>query len=142
MSGDDNIKKPLKSYREDFESITKNLSDIFRNLSFAGIGIIWIFKNNSLNNKIIPESLYLPLVLLIVALAFDFTQYLWKGINYYIFYKRREYLYSKDRLPKEKVEDAEIRNFVSIGTWIFFVLKIGFMIAAFVKIFCFIESRM
>lgn len=142
MSTDDSIKKPLKSYREDFESITKNLSDIFRNLSFAGIGIIWIFKNNSLNSKIIPDALYSPLVLLIIALALDFMQYLWKGINYYAFYKRNEILYDKKKLTEKDIEDVQIWNYVSIGTWTFFGLKIGFMIAAFINIFCFIQSRM
>ena len=61
------------------ENSTK-VSEIIRQIGFAGIAIIWIFRintgnpENAFDNKISPE-LILPAILIMLTLILDFLQY-------------------------------------------------------------------
>jgi len=53
-------------------------SEINRQLAFAGIAIIWVFRTDSGGRQIVPEELFLPGLLLVLSLSFDLLQYVIK----------------------------------------------------------------
>ena len=75
----------LSEIRKTYEDLTGKLSDINRQLCFAGFGIIWIF-NKTGNETIIPSELYEPAVWLVISLAIDVIQYVYSSIAWAIYY--------------------------------------------------------
>jgi hypothetical protein len=107
----------LQGYRETFYTFSGKLSDICRQLAFAGIGLIWLFKKDNPTGLSIPRELFVPGALVVGALIFDILQYAFGSILWRSFYKRKE---------KEKVgEDVEIDHGDGweIPIWIAFCLK-------------------
>jgi len=76
----------LDDYRETFYSYTGKASDISRQLAFAGIAIIWIFKKDLPGAGLtVPRELIVPGLLIVLALGFDLLQYclgtvIWGGV--------------------------------------------------------------
>ena len=66
----------LAQYRETYRELSGEASKLARQLGFAGIAVIWIFRNES-PTKLIPASLVGPALLIVVGLAFDLLQYVW-----------------------------------------------------------------
>ena len=76
----------LKEYKETYYEFSGKASDISRQLAFAGIAVIWIFRLNATPPKI-PNELLPPLILLVIALLFDIAQYgiatvIWGGFQW------------------------------------------------------------
>ena len=67
-------KMKLKEYKDTFYYFSGKASDISRQLAFAGIAVIWLFRLNVIPPKI-PSDLLIPLALLVSALFFDLAQY-------------------------------------------------------------------
>jgi hypothetical protein len=66
-------------------------SEINRNLAFAGIAIIWLFKIDSDGGRqIVPPELFLPGLLLVIGLAFDLLQYVIKSELWYRLARKHE----------------------------------------------------
>ena len=73
--------------REAYEELSGLLSKFNRQLAFAGIGIVWLFRvtDKSGNVTIDPEMLT-PILCFVISFAFDLLQYLWSSYVWYIFY--------------------------------------------------------
>jgi len=72
---------------DSFDIYTGKVSDIARQLSFAGIAIIWIFKTG---DSYKPENIgwfLWPLIWFVVTLVLDFLQYIAGSLTWY-FYAR------------------------------------------------------
>lgn len=138
----EDIKKPLKEWRDEAIQTSTKLSDINRSFAFAGIAIIWIFRNADQNGLIIPESLILPLVLIVVSFVLDYFQYLWKLVNSYHLYYSKERLFDQGKLSSEDISDVKIKNFYRTVTWVFFVGKLLSLICGYVLIFCYLIGRL
>ena len=125
----------LSEIRKAYEELSGKLSDIVRQLAFAGIGIIWIFRINGTNNSIlIPKELSIPLIFLIITFVLDILQYLISTIIWYFFYCKER----KDgKKEDEEVQEKEVWN---IPSWIIIFLKtITLMVAyifLFIRVFC------
>lgn len=63
----------LADYRGDYYAFSAKASDISRQLSFAGIALIWILRSKSAE-PIIPKELLLPAAIFVGALALDLLQ--------------------------------------------------------------------
>jgi len=87
----------LKGYKEASEYYSSKASDIVRNLNFAGIAIIWIFKLDVLNKIELPAFLYFPLLLFVLALITDLSQYVYGYYLWDVFYKENEKKGFKDQ---------------------------------------------
>ena len=62
----------LQDYRDDFYTYSGKASDISRQLAFAGIAIIWIFKKKvPATGLTVPSELILPGILIVLALGVD-----------------------------------------------------------------------
>lgn len=64
----------LKDARDNYYFYSGKASDIARQLSFAGLGVVWIFKIDSASGPVVPSRFVLPTLLILVALSCDFLQ--------------------------------------------------------------------
>ena len=82
--------KTVEDYRKDFYEFSGKASDITRQLAFAAIAVIWLFKTDAPTGEItIPPALILPGILIVASLAADLLQYvaaslIWGGYSYYL----------------------------------------------------------
>ena len=65
----------LKTVRDAYDTYSGKASEITRQLGFAGIAVVWIFRYQVADGLALPDQLRLPLALLVVALAADFLHY-------------------------------------------------------------------
>ena len=92
----------LQRYREDFYTYSGKASDVSRQLAFAAIAIIWLFKKDTASQLTIPQELILPGIFIVSALAVDLLHYCLGALTWYLFYRSKE---------REKVsETAEIQH--------------------------------
>lgn len=126
----------FKDLLQNKKNNTAKISDLNRNLAFAGIAIVWIFKDLG-NSQIIPQSLKLPFLLFIIALLFDFIQYLILSWNDIRFFKKIEpiLLEKKEQDPKIDLENEDIgdyrRLYIRLAN-IFWYLKFIAIILAYI----------
>ena len=109
----------IKEIRDDYVRYSTDVSNLSRNLSFAGIGIIWIFKATEHSEAVsIPAALLFPLFLFIIALGLDIFQYILQTAIWYIYY-----LIKKPRKNSTETEDTkyvhepEWLNAIPWGIW-------------------------
>lgn len=127
----------LEKLLEEFYESSGTLSNIARNLAFAGVGIIWILSKETVNNL---YSYHWPLIILSLSLLLDLFQYLWKTITIYFFYKKKELKYKANEISP--TEEILYPCYIERGTWIFFSIKIVLVIVAFILIFINLFSLM
>jgi hypothetical protein len=65
----------LENVREAYYFNTGKLSDIVRQLAFAGIALVWIFKADIAGRPTIPSDLMPATLLLMAGLTFDLLHY-------------------------------------------------------------------
>jgi hypothetical protein len=89
----------------------KQASDINRQLGFAGIAIIWVFKTETMK---IPGELIWPGILLVVALACDLLQHFIHSVIWH-FYLR--YFERKGLGPDTEFYDPPYINYPAYFLW-------------------------
>jgi hypothetical protein len=89
----------LKEYKEVYQEFSGKLSDNVRKLAFAGIAIVWIFKQEKEGTFILPYLLKLAMLMFVIALSFDLLQYVYQTLTWGIFYRHFE-----KKLPSEESE--------------------------------------
>ena len=126
----------LSEIRKAYEDLTGKLSDINRQLCFAGFAIIWIF-NKTKGDIAVPEELYLPTFLLCCSIFSDILQYAISSVIWYFYYccKKEE---GKDD-NEVNVNEPEIFNMIP---WFLFICKIISLICAYIKIGIFLISKL
>jgi hypothetical protein len=83
-------KLSIKDSRATYYEASGKLSDISRQLAFAGIAIIWIFKIEASERLAIPEGLLFSAIAIIIFFAFDFCQYLSTTLIWGYFTRKKE----------------------------------------------------
>ncbi|MDP8217159.1 MAG: hypothetical protein P9M03_00325 [Candidatus Theseobacter exili] len=126
----------LSNYRETYYILSGKASDVARQLAFAGIALVWIFKQEARGIPEIPTNLILPSALLASALAFDLLQYIWASAIWGGFQKYHE----KKRGEEEKDPDLIAPNWFNWPTLTFFWFKLVFVITAYFLIIKYILS--
>jgi hypothetical protein len=118
----------LKDSREAYNTYTGTTSEVCRQLSFAAIAVVWVFKIDQPGKPTaVPPALFWPALLAVFSLAFDLLQYLYASVAWGLFNRAKEKELSLS-------EDAEFDcpkqiNWPTIG---FFYLKLGCVIACYV----------
>jgi|GEM_PF-1525140 hypothetical protein len=115
-------------------------SDVNRQLGFAGIGIIWLFRNSILISSakekfIIPEELFKPATLIIFSLGIDLLQYIiataiWGITNRYL-----------ELNELEKEASGKFSRFSPIPILCLFWLKMIAMLFGYILIIIFIYNN-
>jgi len=122
----------LSEYKQDYYTFTGKLSDINRQIAFAGIALIWIFKRNDVENVVICHQLVLPAILLAIALGADISQYIYQSITWAIFYRYHE--------KRTDNDDAEVSapSILNYPSWMFFIIKVALVLIAYLFIIDFL----
>ena len=107
----------LDSLRGAYTDLSGIASTVARQLAFAGIALIWIFKTDQSDGLIaIPIGLLWPTVGLIIALALDLLQYAVASLVWGSFAR------IKERQLREHARDAEqleeLSNNVDAPAWL------------------------
>lgn len=125
----------LSEYQNDYYTFTGKLSDIARQLNFAGIAIIWIFKTNFKEKILFDQSLLISAILIICSLSADLLQYSYQSTTWSIFYhvKKKQGKNDDDIIPT-----PEYLNYLS---WILFVLKIILLVISYIMILVFLSEK-
>jgi hypothetical protein len=127
--------KTVEDYRKDFYEFSAKASDITRQLAFAAIAVIWLFKTDTTTGQItIPPDLIWPGILIVAALAADLLQYvaaslIWGGYAYY--------------LERKDIPGVERHsNWLPLPMWALFVIKIVLVICAYFLILLFLLRKL
>lgn len=118
----------LSEYKETYEMFTGKLSDINRQIAFAGLAIIWVFKQTNGMQISICNDLVLPSIFLAVALGCDMIHYIYQSFAWAIFYG------NKEREGISEDEDIDAPRWINIASWLLFCSKILSVIIAYVLI--------
>jgi hypothetical protein len=125
----------LKEIREDYVRYSTIVSELSRNLSYVGIGIVWIFKQTNTVNipkatfmNSIPLELRMPLILFIAVLIVDLFQYVIQTLIWYPYYVRQ-----KKKHPNENEDTIDLNEpeSYSVIPWMFWIFKLLMVIAAY-----------
>jgi len=116
----------LLDFRESYYTHSGKASDVARQLGFAGLGVVWIFKYEEAGNQSVPEGLVPVAALIVLALSCDFLQYIAATLIWGIFTRVKE---------KEGVNDLDEISAPPLLNWpalLFFWTKITLTISAYV----------
>lgn len=125
----------LSEAREAYEDASGKLSDINRQLCFAGFGIIWLY-NMSGDGIQIPKNLFLPGLLLIISLVLDVLQYVYTSLCWHIYYDK----HTSPEKDEEEIPFKEPR-LINVPSWSLFWAKVGVMLSGYVFIGKFLISK-
>lgn len=109
----------LSDAREHYYTFTGKLSDVNRQLCFAGIAVVWIFViKDSNGNFFLPQNLMFSLGCFVLGLTFDLTHYVVSSASWGIFHRIKE--------KKCIGEDADFLapTWINYAPNIFFWLKV------------------
>jgi hypothetical protein len=115
----------LQDYRETFYTFSGKASDLNRQLAFAGIAIIWLFKKDNLAGLSIPLELLWPGVLIVLSLGLDMLHYVVASVVWRYFYRSQE----KTGVDEDKVLTHE--TYLEWPIYFFFSAKIIMLLAAY-----------
>lgn len=89
--GDNHGLMNLEDARRHYGDHSAKASDVARQLGFAGIAIVWIFRRGAPpGDYSIPPDLLLPTILIVVTLACDFLQYTVASFCWGIYARHKE----------------------------------------------------
>src|SRR5450759_2096324 len=116
----------LQDYREDFYTFSGKASDLNRQLAFAGIALIWLFKkDSSLAGFSIPHELLLPAILIVTSLALDMGHYVVASLIWRSFYR------SKEKIGIDEVQELQHSPYLELPIYALFCAKIAFVLFAY-----------
>lgn len=123
----------LADINESLYESTSKLGATTRNLSLAGIGIVWVFKVEKNGSSYLPRDLVLPALFFVISVALDFFQYAYNAIAYSIV----------ARLNREKDGDTEILlpSKIMLPTYSMFYGKILAAVVGYVLLLNLIVTR-
>lgn len=122
----------LSDIRNDYFTYSTRVSEIIRNLNFAGLALLWILSHEDAECFFNSKENLIPLRLLVFLMVTDVLQYLIQSIIWYTYY-----MHKRKELLKENIEDVENaiineNEAYNIIPWCFWGLKILFTLLAFI----------
>jgi hypothetical protein len=121
----------LKAYYE----FSEKASNSSRQLAFAAIAVIWVFRNPDGSNQILPGKLITAAFFVVFSLGFDLFQYIAGSLIWWIFHRGKE----KQGLKADDEIKASI--WLSAPIHLFFWLKIISLILGYIFILIFLWGR-
>lgn len=126
----------LKDTREAYYSYSEKTSDIVRQLGFAGIALIWIFKTDVGGGKqVIPVELLPATKVIVIGLALDLLHYVAGTLVWAI------YNGLKERAGTKQETEFLAPRPINWPTLIFFWAKTVTMIYAYILLIRFLANR-
>ncbi len=112
----------LEEARNAYYGHSGSASSVARQASFAGIAIIWIFKQENTGAFSLPESLLYPTFFLLLSLSFDLLQYIYSSAAWGIFHRSME-----KKHGVEYVGEVYAPKEINWPTIVFFWGKLAFL---------------
>jgi hypothetical protein len=115
----------LDDVKNAYETLSGAASQIIRQLSLAGIGLIWLFNIGTGAKPALPHPLLQAALFIFLALFFDLLQYLVGTFTWFAYFRR-----------KERAGTAEAAEFLAPAwinwpTWFLFIVKAACMLVAY-----------
>ena len=124
----------INDYRETYYTLSGKASDVCRQLAFAGIALIWIFKEDNGSPLAVPDALLLPAALFVTALALDLVQYVYGSLAWGAFSR-----YHEGRQSPETTE-LSAPMYINWPALFCFWLKLALCIVSYALVFTHITS--
>ena len=127
----------LSEIRKDYEELSGLLSKFNRQLAFAGIGIVWLFRTTDAQGESsIDTEMITPILCFVISFGFDLFQYLWQSYAWYIFY------WYKRNLGCQEEDEMNEPEWPNVIAWILFTIKVVALIAAYIHLGLYLHSRL
>ena len=125
----------LSGYKKASEEYSGKASDINRNLLFAGIAIIWIFKKDTNGGIDLPQFLLYPLLTFVIGLITDLLQYVDGYHLWHDFFRRHE--------KRGISEETDVLDYNNLGVVIsrYFWVKLTFTLFGYILLGIFIIDK-
>ena len=111
----------LSDYKKDYDHLTGKASDVARQLSFAGIAIVWIFRTGQGTDATLPGILLVSLGLFALALLSDLSLYIIASIIWGRFHRCQE----KKLTDSSEDPDLEAPAWYNRPAIVLFALKLA-----------------
>lgn len=107
----------LSDAKQAYEELSGKASDLVRQLGFAGIALIWLFRSGDDKSPLLEAPLLHAAFFVFLALSFDFLQYLTGATTWYLYFRHKE----KQNTGPEDEFQAPVR--INWPTWAMFGAK-------------------
>ena len=124
----------LKEYLQAYYTYSEKASNITRQLGFAGIALIWVFRGTNTNELLVPHELILPGVFLILGLSCDLLQYVSGTLIWGLFHRMKE------REGLEANDELKAPSWLNKPILFFFIAKMVAISVGYLLIFCYLLS--
>lgn len=124
----------LITIRQTYYDFSGKASDISRQLCFAGIALIWLFKTEKGDLLGVPGVLLIPASLFALSLAFDSFQYIYCSASWALYARHLE----AQNISEE--EEIDFPLWINWPTLTCFWLKLVFVLIGYTVIFQYIKS--
>ncbi len=118
----------LKDVQNTHDTYSGTASQIARQLAFAGLAVIWVFKTDSGVGFTVNDSLLVAGFYIIISLTLDFLQYVYGSIAWHGLHVKKE----KEGVGTKTIFQAP-KN-INLPTHILFYAKLIFMLLAYYQI--------
>jgi hypothetical protein len=108
-----------------YEVLSGKASDINRQLGFAGIALIWVFKQGNAPFAVLDTQLLRAALFIALALTLDFVQYLTGAATWYLFFRLQE------QRDLNLDRDVWAPDWINRPTWVLFWIKVTAMMIAY-----------
>jgi hypothetical protein len=115
----------LEDARGAYESLSGKASDIVRQLSLAGVGLVWVFKSAAGSSLSLDPSLLKAAFFIFLALLFDFLQYMLGTGIWFVYYRYKE------RRGTQENDEFLAPPQLNWPMWSLFYLKSAMMLVAY-----------
>lgn len=115
----------LEDAKAAYESLSGKASDIVRQISLAGVGVIWIFKSGTGGSLSLEAPLLKAAFFIFLALLLDLLQYILGTIIWFLYFRHRE---SKGTKQSDEFLAPPQLNW---PMWLLFYLKAVAMLVAY-----------
>ncbi len=124
----------LEKYRDDYYTFSGIASNVARQLGFAGVAFIWLFKGDGVEGITLPTNLLWPAACLVLALTFDMLHYILASFIWGLFHRVHE----KKNLSSEEEKTLQAPKYFNWPMLAMFWSKLFFIIAAYILLFKYI----
>jgi len=115
----------LDDVKNAYEALSGTASSIIRQLSLAGIGLIWLFNIGTGAKPALPHQLLQGALFIFLALFFDLLQYLVGTFTWFLYFRKKE------RAGTPPDQDFLAPAWINWPTWFLFSVKAACMLVAY-----------
>lgn len=115
----------LEDVKNAYETLSGIASQIVRQLSLAGIGLIWLFNVGTGIKPALPHALLQGALFIFLALFFDLLQYLVGTFTWFVYFR------NKERAGTPPEEEFLAPAWINWPTWALFCVKAACMLIAY-----------